>query len=200
MNKYNNACVYKIYNKLNPEEFYIGSTIQSLTRRFQHHKKSKSKTSLFHFMKEKGFDNFDIELVCCYEDCENRKQQLILEQEFIDELKPSINKIKAYCNEEQKQLRIIEYNNNPKTKERRKNYQQIPEVKKRSQEREKLRDRTQYYIDNKEKVAQHYIDNKEKIQLRQKTKITCICGKEITKACKSRHEKSNFHQDFILNN
>ena len=28
MNKYNNACVYKIYNKLNPEEFYIGSTIQ----------------------------------------------------------------------------------------------------------------------------------------------------------------------------
>ncbi len=72
-------------------------------------------------MKEKGVDNFEIELICCYEDCENKKQQLILEQEFIDELKPSINKIKAYCNEEQKQLRIIEYNNNPKTKERIKN-------------------------------------------------------------------------------
>ena len=137
-------------------------------------------------MLEKGFDNFDIELVCCYETCENQKQLKMLEQEVMDELNPTINKYRSYCNKEQ-------------TKERLKNYRQLPEVKKRN----KLRDRTQYYIDNKEKhneySKQRYIDNKEKIQLRQKTKITCICGKEITKSCKSRHEKSKHHQNFINN-
>jgi hypothetical protein len=190
MNKYNTACIYKIYNKLNPEEFYIGSTIQSLTRRFQSHKaldsSKKTHISLYDVMLEKGFDKFDIELVCCYENCENQKQLKILEQEVMDELKPTINKYRAYCNEEQTKQRIIEYKN-------------LPTTKKRAQEREKLRDRTQYYIDNKEKIAQHYIDNKEKIQKRRKTKITCVCGKEFTKS-NSRHKKSKHHQDFINNN
>jgi len=190
MNKYNNACIYKIYNKLNPEEFYIGSTIKSLTRRFQNHKSrglKRTHTSLYDVMLEKGFDNFEIELLCCYENCENQKQLKILEQEFMDEFKPSINKYRAYSDE-------------IATKERIKNYQQLAETKQRAQEREKLRDRTQYYLDNKEKIAQHYLDNKEKIQLRQKTKILCECGKEITKQCKLRHEKSKYHQEFILNN
>lgn len=103
MNKYNNACVYKIYNKLNPEEFYIGSTIQSLTRRFQRHKKDLT-CSLYHTMLEKGFDNFNIELVCCYENCENKKDLLKLEQEFIDELKPTINKNRAISTEKDKKI------------------------------------------------------------------------------------------------
>ena len=155
MNKYNNACVYKIYNKLNPEEFYIGSTIQSLTRRFLHHKRSdmKLKSKLYKLMKENEFDNFDIELLCCYEDCENKTQLRKLEQEFIDELKPSINKYRAYCSEEK----------------------------------------------IKEQLVIYYENNKEKIKLNQKTKILCECGKETTKTNKLRHEKSNFHQDFINN-
>ena len=38
-------------------------------------------------MKEKGFDNFEIELVCCYENCESRTELRKLEQEIIDEKK-----------------------------------------------------------------------------------------------------------------
>ena len=107
MNKYNNACVYKIYNKLNPEEFYIGSTILSLTRRFQNHKSKtvkKTRISLYDCMLEKGFDNFDIELVCCYETCENQKQLKMLEQEVMDELKPTINKNRAISTEKDKKI------------------------------------------------------------------------------------------------
>jgi hypothetical protein len=99
MNKYSNAVIYKVYNKLNPEQFYIGSTIQSLTERFQRHKTTTT-TSLHQFMLEKGFDNFDIELVCCYETCENKIDLRKLEQEIIEELKPTINKYRAYRSKE----------------------------------------------------------------------------------------------------
>ena len=174
MNKYRNACVYKIYNKLNPEEFYIGSTIQSLTARFQHHKRSDMKryTSLYKVMLEKGFDNFEIELVCCYENCESRTELIKLEQEVIDELKPTINKCRAYSSKEYN----IKYN-------RERNYH--------------------YRIDNKEKInkyfSQYRIDNKEKISEKGKIKFICECGNELRKDGKAKHERSKYHQDFIKN-
>lgn len=167
MNKYNNACVYKIYNKLNPEEFYIGSTIQSLTRRFQYHKYI-SKNSLFHIMKEKGFDNFDIELVCCYEDCESRTDLLKFEQEVMDELKPTINKNRAHNNEKDTIKSVANYH---------------------------IKHRDQILLRHK-LYREH---NKDSIKEKSKEVYKCECGKKLTKSKKSRHEKSNFHQDFINN-
>ncbi len=181
-NKYQKAVVYKIYNKLNPEEFYIGSTIRSLSKRFQAHK-TQPTTSLHKFMLEKGFDNFDIELVCCYENCENKIDLHKLEQEIIEELKPTINKYRAYNSEE--------YNKEYFSQYRIDNKETIKEYF------------SQYCIDNKETIkeysSQYRIDNKESINEKAATKFVCICGKEMRKSSKNKHERSIFHQDFIKN-
>jgi prophage antirepressor-like protein len=42
--------------------------------------------------------------------------------------------------------------------------------------------------------------NKEALKLKKTEKITCDCGIEFTRQCKSRHENSNRHQEFLKQN
>jgi hypothetical protein len=67
----------------------------------------------------------------------------------------------------------------------------------------KIEGRTQkeYNEDNKEAIVewkkQFYIDNKETLSEKAKITIVCICGSELRKADKSRHEKSTKHTNYI---
>ena len=61
-----------------------------------------------------------------------------------------------------------------------------------------------YYKNNKDKVKQkqkkYYEENKEELAKNSLEKIKCECGEYYTKKHKSRHEKSQLHQDIIMMN
>jgi predicted GIY-YIG superfamily endonuclease len=93
------AKIYKIVNDLN-DEIYIGSTKQQLSKRFYEHKSDSrnEKTKhykLYQLVEEYGWDSFRIILIEEFK-CENREEQRKKEQQYIDELKPSLNKLRAF--------------------------------------------------------------------------------------------------------
>ena len=55
----------------------------------------------------------------------------------------------------------------------------------------------QFYEKNKEKKHQYYEKNKEKYKEHSKKVCICKCGKTYTHHHKLRHEKSQFHLNFI---
>ena len=85
MPDYNNGKIYTIRCNSNTEFIYIGSTCQSLARRWQDHKKDckKRDSKIYKTMRENGgIENFYIEL---YEDfsCERKEQLLQREGEIM---------------------------------------------------------------------------------------------------------------------
>ena len=96
-----NYTIYKITNSVN-EMIYIGSTNQTLRRRWTSHKTPKQ--PMAQFISETGTDNFTIspivELVC------TKKEARLLEQSEIDRLSPDVrlNKQRAFATKEQRRL------------------------------------------------------------------------------------------------
>ena len=93
--------IYKIQDNNNPEQFYIGSTI-NLSRRKSHHKKNvKNKVGKLYWCKlyiyirnNGGWDNFtfnkidEIDIICLTDGTR-------YEQTIIENLKPTLNSINA---------------------------------------------------------------------------------------------------------
>ena len=93
---YSKAKIYKIYNNID-DEIYVGSTCSSLSVRMARHRYSvnenKNKNGyLYQKMREIGMNNFFIELLQDYPDCQNIEQLRRKEGEFIRELKPTLNR------------------------------------------------------------------------------------------------------------
>jgi predicted GIY-YIG superfamily endonuclease len=101
IDKYNNFVIYKIYQKDNPEMFYIGST-KNFNSRKTHHKKacynkrSKSyKYPLYKYIRALGgWEMFNMIVILEYP-IKSRGEGLKKEQEIMDELKPKLNAIKS---------------------------------------------------------------------------------------------------------
>ena len=172
------SCVYKIGFE-DCDEFYVGSSIDLHKRKHKHksdyyreHSKEYNK-KLYLFIRE----NYDWESVIfevlehhdiVLDTIELRKR----EQHFIDELKPTLNKSRAYNTEEQKKQ--YDYDrmkvNNPK-----------------------------YYQENKEAIKSkskiYYQENKEKIN----KKCDCECGSKYAHRNKAEHFKTKKHQDYLAN-
>lgn len=97
---YNFGKIYKIENKLDPTEFYIGSTAQkTLAMRMAGHRKAcnserKMYAHLYARMNEVGIDNFQILLIEAYP-CKSKDELFTREDHFIKELKPSLNCCRA---------------------------------------------------------------------------------------------------------
>lgn len=113
INKYQNGKIYKLINKLNNEMIYIGSTINTLKKRFQAHKttfKKKKIFKIYQYINELGIDNIDIQLIENYP-CNNKIELLQREEYYICLYKELImNKIKAYWSNEEKQQYFKKYN------------------------------------------------------------------------------------------
>ena len=80
------AKIYKITNDFN-DDIYIGSTCNSLTRRYIQHKSDSKNEKIQHrplykLINEIGFDRFRIELICDYP-CEDKYQLRQKEGEYI---------------------------------------------------------------------------------------------------------------------
>lgn len=94
-------CIYKIYQKDNPDIFYIGSTNNFSSRKSNHKKNCNNKVSkkykypLYQYIRAcGGWDNFIIEEYLKFP-CNSKGEGLQKEQEIIDLLKPKLNAIRA---------------------------------------------------------------------------------------------------------
>lgn len=97
--------VYKITNDVNAD-IYIGSTKQSLSKRFAKHKRACERhfhiqNKLYCAMETIGVDHFTIELIEEIR-CSSREELLQVEQSYIDRLNPALNTNRAYLSPEQK--------------------------------------------------------------------------------------------------
>jgi hypothetical protein len=190
INKYHNGKIYKI-TSANTSNIYVGSTILALNRRLTNHLCDYKKW--LNNMLIKNISSFDIikmndykiELIEAYK-CENKKELETRERYYIELYKDIVLNKKIPTRTKK------EYGNDNKNK--------ISEQKKEYYEnnKDKINElRTQYYENNKDKInesrTQYYKNNKDKIL----EKIKCICGSEIVKCSKLRHEQSKKHIDLL---
>ena len=94
MNEYANGKIYKVTSPDYPEGIYVGSTIMTLNRRWNEHKKSKNCPASRYFQ-ETGVDRWKIELICDYP-CSSREALRAEEQQWIDKLGANLNQCRAY--------------------------------------------------------------------------------------------------------
>jgi hypothetical protein len=102
---YSKGKIYKIYNIDETDKFYVGSTIDTIWRRFYGHKtKSKKATSFFYQeVRRLGWNKFKIEVIEQFP-C-NNKQELFAEEERIrSETDAFYNTNRTYLNDEQRKL------------------------------------------------------------------------------------------------
>lgn len=105
MNKYDNFCIYKIYQPEIPEMIYIGSTTNFSQRKSNHKKYCHNKVSkkykypLYQYIRAcGGWDKFTIELVEKYP-CKSKGEGLQREKELIEFYKAKLNTISPINNE-----------------------------------------------------------------------------------------------------
>jgi len=185
---YSKGKIYKIVVDTDEEyKPYVGSTIESLSRRmgghrskYKHWKKGKgSKCNSFDLFDKFGVDKCKIILLeeCS---CENIMQLLMKEREWFDKIE-CCNKIKPFASKEE----LVE---------QKKIYQQ-------TYREENIEYQKEYYNVNKEQLAEkkkeYYQKHKEQIAERDKEKIECVCSDIISKSNKARHEKTIKHISFI---
>lgn len=102
--------IYKIVDKNNIEEFYIGSTNKLSSRKSHHKKNVHNKVSkkywckLYRYIREHGdWESFEVivlETGKCEDTLTIEQSKAFIkqkEQEYIDKLKPTLNTIKACC-------------------------------------------------------------------------------------------------------
>ena len=83
---YSQAKIYKITNDYN-DKVYVGSTCDTLVKRFSYHKKDRTRTRnlnrpLYQLINEIGFERFRIQLICEFP-CEDKYQLKQKEGEYI---------------------------------------------------------------------------------------------------------------------
>ena len=107
---------------------------------------------------------------------------------------------KKYREDNKEYLKEYDKQRNEARKEDRQEYNQqyYKENRDKILEKDKL-----YRENNKNKIKQrdraYYANNKEKILEKQAVKCVCECGRYYTHNHKARHQKTKFHQDYLLN-
>ena len=142
--------VYKVFYSLDSSQFYIGSTVKEIFDRLRDHQSAsiKGTTPLYTYIREKGRDNFAIELV---EDDIEIENLIIRENHWLQELKPPLNK-NIFLTRTEKERDKAKYEKNKES------------IKKRVSDRREIK-RDEINTQKRE----HYAKNKETILAKQKT-------------------------------
>ena len=198
-------------------DFYIGSCKDMKRRMIGHkshcynEKRREYNYKLYQFIRANGgWDNWEMVQIG-YVWNKATKPLFQIEQDYIDQYKPTLNGQRAYSSEEQRK----EYNKNLKKQHREKNRKPKKEITIEEIEQRKLR-RKEYFnnrkdikreydknyriknIDNKKEYHKKwYENNKDKISEMNKEKFTCECGSILRIDKKTRHLKTKKHQDYI---
>ena len=188
--------IYKITNDYN-DDIYVGSTCDTLVRRFTCHKSNskninKQSTPLYKLINEIGFDRFRIQLICDYP-CEDKYQLRQKEGEYIRQIGTLNKQIEGRTKQEWCA------DNKEKRKEQGKIYrmENKEKIKKYLEEnQEKLKEyQKQYRNDHVDKEKENerkrndYHQRKNEIRAR----MTCECGTDVCKRDLSKHFKTQKH-------
>jgi len=163
--------------KLSDDEgyFYFGSTIQTLTERFNGHKyesKKKKRNIYEHFTYEKF--------------CQNKITIEVIEEVVVENLL-ELRKIESfYIKKYRNDLKLLNTLNAFRSEEDKINQSIKSHINYRNNHNEEL----------KQKKKKEYYAKREDL----KKCITCECGKQITKYAQHKHKQSQFHKDYISNN
>lgn len=204
VDSYKVGIVYKIFYNNDPNIMYIGSTLQSLNKRWSYHQQDyykylindkDNRSAIYPYFKQYDIKNFTIEEIKKY-NVSDKSQLIMYEQLNINKFKP-VNKINPFnilANEDRKNyLKKYKQENKEKIKiychERYKNNKEYFE-KYASENKDRIKEyKKQLYQKNKEKVAE-------------KAKETCICkicNIEVTKCKYVRHTRSQRHINNLEN-
>jgi hypothetical protein len=172
MTDYSQGKIY-VLKSSQTDDVYIGSTKETLEDRFDSHKRDykkwlNGKTHYITSFDLMKYDDVYIELLEDYP-C-NSKKELELEEGKYQRIMNCVNK------------RI----------EGRTHKEWIEDHREEIKEYQK-----KYREDNKEHLKEYREDNKDKYKDKYKQKFKCICGKEIRRDNKRRHEKSTVHIKYI---
>ena len=220
---YLNGKIYKITN-CEDNEVYVGSTCQSLSKRFSKHKKAcynntKNHTYFYQYVNKLGFDRFCITLIEDYP-CNNRTELRAREGVFIREQGTLNTQIEGRTYKQWKEdnkERIVEKAKEyrEKTKEQRKEYykayrienkDKIAESSKNWRENNKewasIKSKENYQANIDVRREQHknwYNDNKEDVIKKRTVLIQCdVCKTMLQKNSISRHQKTKKCQSFTI--
>ena len=194
---YQNSIIYKLVhcNDQDNENIYIGSTTNFRGRKRQHkniccdEKNISYNYIVYQFIRDNdGWDNWLMIPVEIYP-CESKKELEARERYWIEHFKSTLNRIIPT-----RTYKEWYEDNKEKIKENSKKYSQ--------KNKEKIVEyQKEYHKNNKEKIAEqnkeYYEDNKEKINERQRQKVICECGCEITKRILKQHQRSKKHKDLM---
>jgi group I intron endonuclease len=194
--------IYKITNDYN-DDVYVGSTCNTLVKRFIQHKSSsknmdKQNTPLYKLFIEIGFERFRIQLICNYA-CEDKYQLRQKEGEFIRQI-GTLNKIiegrtkKEWLEDNKHKLK------EQSTLYRAENKERIKQYREENQEKTKEYNKTyrkEHFEENKEKENERkrndYHNRKDEIRIR----MTCECGIDVCKRDLPKHLKTQKHFKLI---
>ena len=203
---YSNTHFYKVVCKdLNIKDCYVGHT-------------TGYDYNIYQFIRQNGgFDNFDMVLIETRE-CINSLHAHQIERQYIEEVKPTLNKLKPNRTPEEKQQYHAEYavKNKERLKQQAVQYRidNIETIKAKDKEKyetnkERISQRAKLYRErNRDKIneqqRQYRQENKEVIQERNRImretnseKIECVCGGKYSKLHKAEHFKTKKHLCFM---
>jgi len=180
----------KIYKLICPhtDKIYIGSTTKKyLSQRLTGHK------TAFNFYQKNGSNGNtrsyellqlgDVEIILLEAYPCNSKDELIArERHWIDQNNNIVNKSRPSINEEER-------------KQHKKQYYEIKKEHFLELQKQKYENNKEHYLEiNK----QYRINNQEKIKEKNSIIHKCECGVKYTHSNKTRHEKSDNHQTYLM--
>ena len=162
---FQNGKIYKLVNRNDPNELYIGSSVNELRKRFAWHKNAcaqGSTTTLYMRMRELGVTEFRIVLLEAWP-CNNRDELRQREDHWIVQLNPRLNMKRAFLTDAEKLESAHAAN---------KEYREAnPEFW-------------------SERAKSYHEANKNKIHARKSEKVKCEhCDAVVSKACLARHRR-----------
>ncbi len=163
--------IYKITNDYN-DDVYVGSTCDTLVKRFSSHKRGRTSEVLKHkplykLMNEIGYERFRIQLI---EECPcDDKYQLRQREAYYIRKLATLNKLISFATETEKL--------------------ETKRIYASSEERKLV---------HKEESKIFYQKHKEQILEKNKEIIMCVCGCELRKRDMARHEKSQKHLNLMM--
>ena len=202
---YSQTYFYKIVcRNTDIKDCYVGHTTDFTKRKHQHKRTCYDEKDqvhynfyLYQFIRENGgWDNFDMILLDTL-NCENNLRARAIEREFIEQIKPTLNKIKRPIRTEEEAIeyRKEHYNQNKEEIKQQVRQHRVdnPEIVKATakRSREKHKDKVN------QRSREYNEKYKDKINLQRSIKINCDCGAVVSKRHIARHHQSLKHQQYL---